>query len=199
MRRCTTQGLLTLALTLLIFTATACGSSTEAVEATDERTDMENGETAIATCAGGCFWCMEGPLEALDGVSSVISGYTDGQVQNPTYQQVSSGGTGHAEAVQVTYDPTRVSYEQLLEVFWRQIDPTDAGGQFADRGSQYRTGIYHHDANQKQLAEASKKELGASGRFDKPIATEIKTAVSCGCLRPPSMYLRSPKCRIHHA
>jgi len=137
---------------------------------------MENGDTAIATFAGGCFWCMEGPFEALEGVSAVVSGYTDGQVQNPTYQQVSSGGTGHAEAVQITYDPTRVSYEQLLEIFWRQIDPTDAGGQFADRGSQYRTGIYYHDAHQKQLAEAAKAELDASGRFDKPIATEIKEA-----------------------
>jgi peptide methionine sulfoxide reductase msrA/msrB len=142
----------------------------------DERTTMDDENTAIATFAGGCFWCMEGPLEALDGVASVVSGYTDGQVQNPTYQQVSSGGTGHTEAVRVTYDPTRVSYEQLLETFWRQIDPTDPGGQFADRGSQYRTGIYYHDANQKQLAEASKEELEASGRFDKPIATEIKAA-----------------------
>lgn len=137
---------------------------------------MKDGDRAIATFAGGCFWCMEGPLEALDGVESVVSGYTDGQIQNPTYQQVSNGGTGHAEAVRVTYDSTRVSYEQLLETFWRQIDPTDPGGQFADRGSQYRTGIYYHDANQKQLAEASKAELGASGQFDKPIATEIKEA-----------------------
>ena len=137
---------------------------------------MEDRDTAIATFAGGCFWCMEGPFEALEGVSSVVSGYTDGQVQDPTYQQVSSGGTGHTEAVQITYDPTRVSYEQLLEIFWYQIDPTDPGGQFADRGSQYRTGIYYHDATQQQLAEASKQELGASGRFDKPIATEIKEA-----------------------
>ena len=137
---------------------------------------MDDGNTAIATFAGGCFWCMEGPLEALDGVHSVVSGYTDGEIQNPTYQQVSSGGTGHAEAVQVTYDSTEVSYQQLLEVFWRQIDPTDPGGQFADRGSQYRTGIYYHDEEQKALAESSKQELGDSGKFDKPIATEIKAA-----------------------
>lgn len=139
---------------------------------------MENENNVTATFAGGCFWCMEGPFEALDGVQAVVSGYTDGQVQNPTYQQVSSGGTGHTEAVQVIYDPTRVGYEQLLEIFWRQIDPTDAGGQFADRGSQYRTGIYYHDANQQQLAEASKQELDASGRFDKPIVTDIKPATT---------------------
>jgi len=166
----------------MLFTlpAIACGSSTEAeqssVTVVNERTAMQDGTTAIATFAGGCFWCMEGPLEALDGVHSVISGYTDGQVENPTYEQVSRGETGHAEAVQITYDPTRVGYEQLLETFWRQIDPTDPGGQFADRGSQYRTGIYYHDANQEQLAQASKRQLEASGQFDKPIVTEIKAA-----------------------
>jgi len=180
MSRSRTPRYLALVAVLLTLPAAAYGSSTEAVEGADpsmgERKAMEDGTTAIATFAGGCFWCMEGPLEALDGVSSVVSGYTDGQVENPTYQQVSSGGTGHAEAVRVTYDPSRVSYEQLLETFWRQIDPTDPGGQFADRGSQYRTGIYYHDEEQRQLAETSKQELAASGKFDQPIATEIKAA-----------------------
>lgn len=174
------QGTVLLTAMLLALPALACGASSEAVGSTpisaEEGTTMNDADKAIATFAGGCFWCMEGPFEALDGVYSVVSGYTDGQVQNPTYQQVSSGGTGHTEAVQITYDPIRVSYEQLLEIFWRQIDPTDAGGQFADRGSQYRTGIYYQDANQRQLAERSKEELGASGRFDKPIVTEIKEA-----------------------
>ena len=171
--------LLTLAITLLVLPAVACGASPdEAATAskTSERTAMQDSDTAIATFAGGCFWCMEGPLEALGGVHSVVSGYTDGQVENPTYQQVSSGGTGHTEAVRVTYDPSTVSYEQLLETFWRQIDPTDPGGQFADRGSQYRTGVYYHDEDQKRLAEASKQQLEASGKFDKPIVTEIKAA-----------------------
>ena len=171
---------LTLAALLLTLPAVACGSGTEATEeagtAMRERTAMQDSNTAIATFAGGCFWCMEGPLEALGGVHSVVSGYTDGQITNPTYQQVSSGGTGHTEAVRVTYDPSRVSYEQLLETFWHQIDPTDAGGQFADRGSQYRAGIYYHDDEQRQLAEESKRALEASSKFDKPIATEIKAA-----------------------
>ena len=172
--------LLTIAAILLTLPAIACGASTDGDKGTgsamSERTAMQDSNTAIATFAGGCFWCMEGPLEALDGVHSVVSGYTDGQVEDPTYQQVSSGGTGHTEAVQVTYDTSRVSYEQLLETFWRQIDPTDAGGQFADRGSQYRTGIYYHDDTQRRLAEASKQDLEASGKFDQPIATEIKAA-----------------------
>ncbi len=180
MRRRDPKGLFSLVTLLLIFSTVACGASTEAVEptvsSTEETKTMNDGDTAIATLAGGCFWCMEGPFEALDGVHAVISGYTDGQVQNPTYSQVSSGGTGHTEAVQITYDPAKVSYEQLLEIFWRQIDPTDAGGQFADRGSQYRTGIYYHDEEQRRAAEASKSELGASGRFDKSIVTEIKAA-----------------------
>lgn len=139
---------------------------------------MNEQATALATFAGGCFWCMEGPFEALEGVHAVVSGYTDGQVVDPTYEQVSRGGTGHAEAVQIAYDPSRVSYAALLETFWRQIDPTDAGGQFADRGSQYRTAIYYHSEDQRQLAETSKKELADSGRFDAPIVTEIKPATT---------------------
>jgi peptide methionine sulfoxide reductase msrA/msrB len=129
-----------------------------------------------ATFAGGCFWCMVPPFEKLDGVSEVISGYTGGHKVNPTYEEVSSGTTGHMEAVEVTYDPTRVTYEKLLDVFWRQINPTDAGGQFVDRGSSYKSAIFYNNEEQKKLAEKSKKELEQSGRFDKPIVTEIRPA-----------------------
>ena len=132
--------------------------------------------TSRAIFAGGCFWCMEAPFEKLDGVSEVISGYTGGSKLNPTYQEVSAGGTGHAEAVEVLYDPQLVSYEKLLDVFWRQIDPTDADGQFVDRGNQYRSGIFYLDAGQKQLAEKSKQQLEKTGRFNKPIVTKITTA-----------------------
>ena len=137
------------------------------------------GPTAIATFAGGCFWCMEPPFEKLDGVVDVVSGYSGGSEVDPTYEQVSSGRTGHAEAVQVHYDPARVSYEELLDVFWRQVDPTDPGGQFVDRGRQYRTAIFVHDAEQRRLAEASKAELEASGRFDQPLVTEIVGFRAC--------------------
>jgi peptide methionine sulfoxide reductase msrA/msrB len=126
-----------------------------------------------ATFAGGCFWCVESDFEKIDGVIEAISGYTGGHTENPTYKEVTTGRTGHAEAVQVIYDPARVSYKELLDVFWRQIDPTDAGGQFVDRGSSYRSAIFYHDDDQKRQAEASKQELAASGRFKKPIATEI--------------------------
>ncbi len=130
----------------------------------------------LATFAGGCFWCMEAPFEKLDGVSDVVAGYTGGKTQNPTYEEVSTGTTGHAEAVQVTYDPTKITYERLLEVFWRQIDPTDPDGQFVDRGSQYRAAIFVNDDAQRKAAEASKAALAASRRFDeKPIVTEIVT------------------------
>jgi len=129
-----------------------------------------------AIFAGGCFWCMVPPFEKLDGVSEVISGYTGGHKVNPTYEEVSSGITGHMEAVEVTYDPTRVTYEKLLDVFWRQINPTDAGGQFVDRGSSYKSAIFYSNEEQKKLAEKSKEELEQSGRFDKPIVTEIRPA-----------------------
>lgn len=128
---------------------------------------------AVATFAGGCFWCMEPPFEKLQGVSRVISGYTGGTEKNPSYSQVSSGRTGHAEAVQVHYDPKVVSYDELLHVFWRSIDPTDAGGQFADRGNQYRTGVFFHNKEQKRLAHLSKTELSKSKKFNRPVVTEI--------------------------
>jgi peptide methionine sulfoxide reductase msrA/msrB len=130
----------------------------------------------LATFAGGCFWCMVSPFEELPGVIRVVSGYTGGHVPNPTYEEVCSETTGHAEAVQITYDPELMPYEKLLSLFWRQIDPTDAGGQFYDRGSSYRTAIFYHTEEQRQAAEASRRELEASGRFDRPIVTEIVPA-----------------------
>lgn len=129
-----------------------------------------------ATFAGGCFWCMEAPFEQIPGVSKVVSGYTGGARANPTYEQVSSGATGHVEAIQVYYDPTKVSYEKLLEVFWRNIDPTDDAGQFVDKGSQYKTAIFYHNEEQKNLAEASKKKLAESGKFASHIVTPILEA-----------------------
>ncbi|MGF7014519.1 peptide-methionine (S)-S-oxide reductase [Ornithinibacillus bavariensis] len=131
-----------------------------------------------ATFAGGCFWCMVKPFDQWDGVHSVISGYTGGHVENPTYQEVKTGTTGHYEAVEITFDPSIISYNEILEVYWQQIDPTDAGGQFHDRGDQYRTAIFYHDDEQKAIAEASKHALGESRRFSKPIVTEILPAVT---------------------
>jgi peptide methionine sulfoxide reductase msrA/msrB len=127
-----------------------------------------------ATFAGGCFWCMEPPFEKLDGVHDVVSGYSGGSGENPTYDDYAE--KGHLEVVQVTYDPSEVSYERLLKVFWRQIDPTDPGGQFNDRGRQYSTAVFYHNDAQKRLAEKSKEELDDSGRFDEPIVTEIRPA-----------------------
>jgi peptide methionine sulfoxide reductase msrA/msrB len=126
-----------------------------------------------AVFAGGCFWCTESDFEHVDGVIEAVSGYTGGHVPDPTYKQVSKGGTGHVESVKVIYDPKKISYQDLLEVFWRKVNPTDAGGQFVDRGYQYRSVIFYADEQQHQLAEASKKELAASGIFDKPIVTDI--------------------------
>jgi peptide-methionine (S)-S-oxide reductase len=142
----------------------------------DAQTPTAQAKLAKAIFAGGCFWCMEHPFDELDGVVSTTSGYVGGHKVNPTYHEVSSGTTGHAEAVQVVYDPTKVSYEKLLEVFWVNIDPTDAGGQFCDRGSQYRTGIFYETDEQKRLAEASKAALAKSKPFKEPIVTEITKA-----------------------
>jgi peptide methionine sulfoxide reductase msrA/msrB len=129
---------------------------------------------AVATFAGGCFWCTEADFEKISGVIKVISGYTGGTKINPTYKEVSAGTTGHVEAIQVYYDPAQVSYKTLLEVFWRHIDPTDGGGQFVDRGRQYRSLIFYHDEEQRKQAEQSKEELSRSGKFNKPIVTEIQ-------------------------
>ncbi|MFK4765732.1 peptide-methionine (S)-S-oxide reductase MsrA [Desulfobaculum sp. SPO524] len=142
-------------------------------------------QTAVATFAGGCFWCLESPFDSEEGVLETLVGYTGGETENPTYEQVSSGGTGHAEAIQITYDPSVVGYDRLLGIFWRNIDPLDAGGQFCDRGSQYRSAIFYHDEEQKRLAEASRDALAASGRFDGRIVTEI---VPAGAFWPAEEY-----------
>lgn len=131
-----------------------------------------------ATFAGGCFWCMQPPFDKLEGVISTSVGYIGGQEENPTYEQVCSGSTDHAEAIQVIYDPSRVSYSQLLEVFWKNINPTQSDGQFVDIGRQYRTGIFYHDEEQKRLAEASREALEKSGKYGKRIVTEIVPATT---------------------
>jgi peptide-methionine (S)-S-oxide reductase len=133
-------------------------------------------ELAKATFAGGCFWCMEPPFDKLDGVVSTTSGYTGGQTRNPTYEQVSSGRTGHAEAVEIVYDPRKITYAQLLDVFWRNIDPLTANAQFCDVGTQYRSGIFAHDATQRRLAEESRRAV--EQRLRKPVVTEIAEAAT---------------------
>ena len=131
------------------------------------------GTEAIATFAGGCFWCVESDFDHVKGVLRTTSGYAGGHTKNPTYKDVSEGGTGHIEVVQIAYDPNQVSYEQLLDVFWRSVDPTDDGGQFCDRGHSYRTAIFPNDAEQKRLALASKESLSASQVLKAPIVTQI--------------------------
>lgn len=138
--------------------------------------NQEEQKYEVATFAGGCFWCMVKPFDQWPGVISVVSGYTGGDIPNPTYEQVCSDTTGHYEAVQITYDPSMISYKELLEVFWQQIDPTDAGGQFGDRGTSYQTAIFYHTEEQKQQAEASKKEMDQNGPFSRPIVTPILPA-----------------------
>jgi peptide-methionine (S)-S-oxide reductase len=142
-------------------------------------------EYAVATFAGGCFWCMEPPFDKVDGVVSTTSGYTGGKVANPTYEQVSDGGTGHAEAVQIRFDPRKVSYAKLLEIFWRNVDPITPNRQFCDGGSQYRSAIFHHDAEQRRLALESRQAIVESKRFDRPIVTEI---VPAGAFYPAEDY-----------
>jgi peptide-methionine (S)-S-oxide reductase len=136
-----------------------------------------NERMKIATFAGGCFWCMEPPFDELDGVISTVSGYTGGRTVDPTYEEVSSGSTGHAESLQVTYDPSKIAYENLLNVFWHNIDPLASDRQFCDIGEQYRSAIFYHDDEQKRLAEASKRALEQSGRFKQPIATQVVAAL----------------------
>jgi len=136
------------------------------------------GMRAKATFAGGCFWCMEPPFDKLPGVVSTTSGYIGGDRANPKYEEVSSGGTGHYEAVQIVFDPTKVTYPQLLEVFWHNVDPLDASGQFCDRGEQYRTAIFAHSDGQREAAEKSKRALDASKRLPKPIVTPILDATT---------------------
>ena len=132
----------------------------------------------LATFAGGCFWCMVKPFEEWPGVIRVVSGYTGGHKENPTYEEVCSETTGHREAVQITFDPAVISYDEILSVYWRQIDPTDAGGQFCDRGSSYKTAIYYHTEQQREQAETAKRKLDQSGLFQKPVVTPILPAVA---------------------
>jgi methionine-S-sulfoxide reductase len=162
------KSLLTALLTLLFFTV---GEAAEI-----GHPDRENASLARAIFAGGCFWCMEPPFEKLPGVAAVTSGYTGGTWEYPTYEEVSTGRTGHVEAVEIVYDPETISYDQLLEVFWRNIDPTDPGGQFVDRGEQYRSAIFYLDEEQRRLAEASRIRLEQSGLFERPVVTEILPA-----------------------
>lgn len=137
---------------------------------------MTTENNAIATFAGGCFWCMEAPFDNTPGVTDTVVGYMGGHVRNPSYQEVSTGRTGHAEVIQVHFDSKKTNYQELLEVFWRNIDPTTVDQQFADRGTQYRTAIFYHDDQQKELALASKQKLEASGKFKSLIVTEIVPA-----------------------
>lgn len=130
-------------------------------------------KTDIATLAGGCFWCVESDFEKLDGVIKAVSGYTGGNTENPSYQDVSAGITGHYEAVQIYYDPDKITYDAILDYFWKHVDPTDPGGQFVDRGGQYKTAIFYHDEKQKKIAEKSKADLDQSGKFLRPVVTEI--------------------------
>ena len=136
----------------------------------------DRSQHAKATFAGGCFWCMEEAFENVEGVVSVVSGYAGGQVENPTYEEVSAGGTGHTESIEVTYDPSKVTYEDLLDVFWRNVDPTTPNAQFCDHGSQYRTAIFYHNETQKQLIDESRERLDASKTFPESIVTEVLPA-----------------------
>ena len=158
-------------LSLIAATTVAAGN-----DPMKKTTETAAGKFEKATFAGGCFWCMEAPFDQLSGVVSVTSGYTGGSLKNPTYKQVSAGGTGHAEAVQIVYDPTRIGYAKLLDVFWRNTDPTVADRQFCDVGSQYRSGIFYHSEEQGLLALKSKEALEKSKPFKGPIVTEVTKA-----------------------
>ncbi len=171
-------GLLLLASLGLIWDALPFYATADSMpEAAPESATAADPNLATATFAGGCFWCMEGPFDELEGVRSTTSGYTGGTKADPTYYQVSAGGTGHVEAVQVVYDPTKVSYDRLLEVFWKNVDPVDDSGQFCDKGSQYEARIFVHDNQQQALAEQSKQVLSAEPKFQAtPIVTAIESA-----------------------
>lgn len=139
----------------------------------EESKDMR---TELATFAGGCFWCMVQPFDSLPGIEKVVSGYTGGHTENPSYEEVARGGTGHTEAVQITFDPEVMPYKELVDIYWRQTDPTDAMGQFVDRGDVYRPVIFYHNDQQKEIAQQSKAALEASGRFSDSIVTQIEPA-----------------------
>jgi peptide methionine sulfoxide reductase msrA/msrB len=157
----------------ILIVVNGCQKSGGASQRAKNDLAKEGVTTRKATFAGGCFWCTQADFEKLQGVVKVTSGYTGGNKENPTYEEVSSGTTGHVEAIQVYYDPSKMTYEELLDFFWRHVDPTDPGGQFVDRGPQYRSVIFYHDEGQRRLAEKSKEALDKSGRFNKPVVTEI--------------------------
>jgi len=161
------------ALVLSLVVAGGAYTSLASADKHDTEFAPDDPDLAVATFAGGCFWCVEAGYEKVPGVVEAVSGYAGGSVENPTYEQVSSGSTGHTEAVQVYYDPDEMTYEGLLQGLWRMMDPTDANGQFVDRGKQYRPAIFYHNDEQKRLAEAAKQELEASGIYDKPVVIEI--------------------------
>ncbi len=165
-----------LASSLVIVAVCVINSLSMSANAADTSTTDVPGKLGVATFGSGCFWCAEKNFDQVPGVVSTISGYMGGKTKNPTYKQVSSGRTGHVEVLQVKFDPKKVSYEKLLDYFWRTTDVLDGGGQFCDRGSQYRPAIFVHSSNQRNLAEAGKAALDASGRFSKPIAVEILDA-----------------------
>jgi peptide-methionine (S)-S-oxide reductase len=156
--------------------ALASGPAASESPKKQEPAKKEEPKQATATFAGGCFWCMEGPFDKQPGVISTTSGYTGGTKADPTYEEVSSGTTGHAEAMQVIYDPSKVSYAQLLDIFWHNVDPLTANAQFCDHGTQYRSAIFFHDAEQQKLAEESKRQIEASGRFKAAIVTQLVPA-----------------------
>jgi methionine-S-sulfoxide reductase len=159
-----------LTLGMIVMTATSASGDSTKGNVSEQRFEK-------ATFAGGCFWCMEPPFDKLDGVISTTSGYTGGTEKDPTYEQVSAGKTGHLEAIEVTYDPAKVSYAQLLDVFWKNVDPTQHNGQFVDIGSQYRTAIFYHNEEQRRQALESRNRLQESRKFGKPIVTEIRPAM----------------------
>lgn len=163
---------------LIIFVLIFFMGSYSWIQAEDsgQKNDTGNENVEVATFAGGCFWCMQPPFDKVDGVVKTTVGYTGGPEKNPTYKQVSYGKTGHTESVEIIYDPDTISYDELLQVFWMNIDPTDSGGQFVDRGKQYRPAIFYHNESQKNAAEKSKEKLDKSGRFDKPVVVEITEA-----------------------
>ncbi len=166
-------------MSLIVSLLLACGSApsdtaeSQGAEAAKEENVVFSSDTQLATFAGGCFWCVEAPFEGLDGVISVVSGYAGGKEKNPTYGDVSSGKTSHRESVQITFDPQVISYSELVDIFWQTYDPTDVGGSFFDRGTQYESAIFYHDAEQKKVAEESKARLDKSKRFSKPVATPV--------------------------
>lgn len=158
-------------LAFILFLLSGCSEANNRNEG--EENEDYPGRTELATFAGGCFWCIEAPFEDIEGVISSVSGYSGGKEKNPTYSDVSGGKTGHREAVQVKFDPDIISYAEILDIFWQQFDPTDAGGSFYDRGLQYQSAIFYHSSRQKSMAEASKNKLSSSGIFDDPIVTPI--------------------------